>query len=168
MAEHTFDPTKPVQTRDGREVKIFSTTVKNDIGSIVGIVIQHDGHENHLAWMSDGRIFEHLTSHPNGVPGDLVNVSPIPKGLRCFAETKALVEDVPANETIFNLDDLTDYLDKEGLVVVPWDPKQEMVDAMVAAFNKDRASWDLVWQAAITAWEEEPDTPVLANKEPET
>lgn len=52
----TLDPTKPVQTRDGRKARILETAMKGD-RPIVGIVTDHDGVEHVSTWPTDGRFF---------------------------------------------------------------------------------------------------------------
>lgn len=65
-----FDPTKPVQTRDGRAARIICTDRVNDPWSIVALVSAYDGQECILRLTSNGRIF----NRPHSDPHDLVNI----------------------------------------------------------------------------------------------
>lgn len=66
-----FDPTKPVQTRDGRKVRILDVNLKSNIGNIVA-AIQRPGsdQENVRVLYADG----HFSSSGSELPLDLVNV----------------------------------------------------------------------------------------------
>lgn len=66
----TFDPTKPVRTRDGRKARIVAAGVKavNDY-TILCIVENPDGTESPVALRSDGRVGMYSNSG-----FDLVNV----------------------------------------------------------------------------------------------
>lgn len=67
-----FDPTKPVQTRDGRPVRILATGISSPDGPIVALVASSSvpGREYALHFYEDGRYAEDYTS-----ADDLVNVS---------------------------------------------------------------------------------------------
>jgi hypothetical protein len=73
--EKKFDPTKPVQTRDGRKARIVATGLNCIQGSIVAVVTHQDGGEYASHFFDDGRYI-------SGVEGDLdlVNV-PEKRGL---------------------------------------------------------------------------------------
>lgn len=65
-----FDPSKPVQTRDGRKATILKTDFRNTTYPIVAVI--HYDKEDHLrTFAADGRFFSH-TDETN--PEDLVNV----------------------------------------------------------------------------------------------
>lgn len=67
----SFDPTKPVQTRDHRKVRILATDVNfgpNNQHMIVGLVTDSDGYESFHYYHSDGSC-DHLIS-----ASDLVNI----------------------------------------------------------------------------------------------
>lgn len=52
-----FDPTKPVQTRDGRKARIICTDMRacNSAYSIIALVTEEDGNEIPYHLMTDGR-----------------------------------------------------------------------------------------------------------------
>lgn len=50
-----FDPTKPVQTRDGRPVRILCTDVKSQRFPIVAAVLDSNGFERVITYATDGR-----------------------------------------------------------------------------------------------------------------
>jgi hypothetical protein len=62
-----IDLTKPVQTRDGRRVRILCADAKGDF-PIIGAVEERDGTERSVNWMRDGR---YLCSGPS--TSDLLN-----------------------------------------------------------------------------------------------
>ena len=65
----TFDPTKPVQTRDGRKARIICTDLKNPGGeTIVALVYAHDNFEAPILFHSNGRY--HINREN---PRDLIN-----------------------------------------------------------------------------------------------
>lgn len=64
-----FDPTKPVQTRDGRPVTILAMGVDSPDGPIVALVTCPAGYVNAMHFYSDGRYLAGYDS-----PDDLVNV----------------------------------------------------------------------------------------------
>jgi hypothetical protein len=53
--EKKFDPTKPVQTRDGRKARIVATGLNCIQGSIVAVVTHQDGGEYASHFFDDGR-----------------------------------------------------------------------------------------------------------------
>ena len=62
----SFDPTKPVQTRDGRKVVLWERKLKG--GRICG-AIEYGGHETVHSWLDDG-----MSSPTEKNSIDLVNV----------------------------------------------------------------------------------------------
>jgi hypothetical protein len=67
--EKKLDLTKPVQTRDGRKVTIYTTEHNSQTGySIVGAILDENGSATLRQWRADG-----LYSPVNS-PNDLVNV----------------------------------------------------------------------------------------------
>jgi hypothetical protein len=65
-----FDPTKPVQTREGQPARIVASDMKNDVYPIVAIVTMLDGEECVSTHTSEGK-FEATC----GISmGDLVNI----------------------------------------------------------------------------------------------
>lgn len=68
-----LDLNKPVQTRDGRPVRILCTNRKSKY-PIVGLVLKEDGSETTESWLADGGYH-----YPAGIgENDLVNVPPKP------------------------------------------------------------------------------------------
>lgn len=65
-----FDPTKPVQTRNGRPVRILATDRKHGEYPIVGLITRPCGEEELETWTKDGKTIDATSSHRN----DLVNV----------------------------------------------------------------------------------------------
>lgn len=63
-----IDLTKPVQTRDGRRVRILCADAKGDF-PIIGAVEERDGTERSGSWMRDGR---YLCTGPS--TSDLLNL----------------------------------------------------------------------------------------------
>jgi len=63
-----IDLTKPVQTRDGRKVRVLCTDMKSET-PIVGVVTQPAGKEEACWWYADGRY-----SLTPGHSADLINV----------------------------------------------------------------------------------------------
>lgn len=63
-----FDPTKPVQTRDGRPARILATDLKSSHGAIVAIV-NTEGEERAIHFHASGHYFTETESAI-----DLVNV----------------------------------------------------------------------------------------------
>jgi len=57
----TIDFTKPVQTRDGRKVRILCTDRQGE-KPVVGLAAERDGSDSIFAWSADGR---HLHGCPN-------------------------------------------------------------------------------------------------------
>lgn len=93
--ERKFDPTKPVQTRDGRKARIVSTDVLRDDGRVIlALITIRPGHETPYVLQSDGR------GHSAGeVPYDLVNI-PNKKWFNVFrnyGEAFFFVANVPHN-----------------------------------------------------------------------
>ena len=54
-----LDLTKPVQTRDGRKVRVLCTDMKSEHDTVVGLV-ETGGIESTSTWQSDGRFFSNL------------------------------------------------------------------------------------------------------------
>lgn len=68
----TIDFNRPIQTRDGRPVRILCTDKSSYVNrSVVGLVRKDDGEETVYCWNSHGTSFERESSH-NDV--DLINV----------------------------------------------------------------------------------------------
>lgn len=66
----TIDWTKPVQTKTGRNVEIFTTMAKGDY-PVVGQIEQREGYGCMIyTWTIDGKYFSEVTDDPL----DLVNV----------------------------------------------------------------------------------------------
>jgi hypothetical protein len=65
----TFDPTKPVQTRDGRKARIICTDV-DGAKTIIALVKDSVGDEIPRCYFQDGRYFTYESHSPN----DLINV----------------------------------------------------------------------------------------------
>jgi hypothetical protein len=68
----SIDFTKPVQTRDGRKVRILCTDAKSAAGAIVGLVISAGNQEYVEHWFSDGCFMADKTNDDR----DLINVPP--------------------------------------------------------------------------------------------
>lgn len=64
-----IDFNKPVQTRDGRKVRILCTDMKGGGDSVAGL-INDDGEETTHSWLSDGSFISHKISDST----DLINV----------------------------------------------------------------------------------------------
>lgn len=77
---NTFDPTKPVQTRDGRKVEIKSTSMQGAF-TIIGYI---EGNSAPKSWKPDGRFFE-----INQASCDLINIPAEPK-LRAWTGVEAI------------------------------------------------------------------------------
>lgn len=67
----SFDPTKPVQTRNGKCARIISTDVDNKIFPIVALTYGIDGEEICASYMIDGKYF----THGEESDLDLINIS---------------------------------------------------------------------------------------------
>ena len=66
-----FDPTKPVQTRDGRAARIICADRKMALGTIVALVTNEDGSESHIITCGDtGR----RSGYTLDGPFDLINI----------------------------------------------------------------------------------------------
>lgn len=65
-----FDPTKPVQTRDGRKARIIDTKLQA-AQPIAAAVLNTYGTEYVLTFREDGRFYEDLDSQS---PDDLINI----------------------------------------------------------------------------------------------
>jgi len=65
----TFDPTKPVQTRDGRKARIICTDANNH-QPIVALITEQDGHEYTRDYTKDGFYF--MCSEQSS--SDLINI----------------------------------------------------------------------------------------------
>jgi hypothetical protein len=68
MSNKPLDFSKPVQTRDGRAVRILCTNAKNRSNPVIGLIDAGD-RESLVEWRSDGRYFGNTESEC-----DLVNV----------------------------------------------------------------------------------------------
>lgn len=68
-----FDPTKPVQTRDGRKARIICTDVRDDYYPIMALVQGCTG-EYAMSYTGDGS--HHHRSHVGDLPDDLINIPP--------------------------------------------------------------------------------------------
>jgi hypothetical protein len=86
--EKKFDPTKPVQTRDGRKARIVDTNFKGILGQgqIVAIVSEPSGYETLVVYCDDGQMYEDRNDVRNlvNVPekrGFWVNFYPDQNGL---------------------------------------------------------------------------------------
>ena len=69
-----LDLTKPVQTRDGRPVRILANDMKTD-QPVVGVVTNNDGREFLAQWDVSGKFYQRS---PHEGPIDLINVPPKP------------------------------------------------------------------------------------------
>jgi hypothetical protein len=85
----TFDPTKPVQTRDGRKARIICTDLNDCDGEkIVALISYGDGHEEPSTFYPDGKYYRSrectddlinvpemisywMNVYPSGLPGYL-------------------------------------------------------------------------------------------------
>lgn len=66
----TFDPTKPVRTRDGRPARILAADVKDPDGrAIVAAISRNDSKEELYTFQANGRYSLEFTN-----PRDLVNI----------------------------------------------------------------------------------------------
>lgn len=68
-----FDPTKPVQTRDGRKARIICTDVNHKFYPIMALVQDFDGSEYAVSFTVDGCA---LHQGDDELPKDLVNTPP--------------------------------------------------------------------------------------------
>jgi hypothetical protein len=66
----TFDPTKPVQTRDGRKARIICTDMVDERYPIVALITEETDREFPVSFTADGRILDSAREHDN----DLVNI----------------------------------------------------------------------------------------------
>lgn len=74
----TFDPAKPVRTRDGRPARIVATDAKIDEYPIVALVLDEDGREHNEGYTAEGRYYgPSVYGSPKDHPTDLVNVPEI-------------------------------------------------------------------------------------------
>lgn len=69
MNARSFDPTKPVQTRDGRKVELLRHNL-NTVYSIVAIITEKDGTETGMFYTEDGEWMKGLEGHKD----DLINI----------------------------------------------------------------------------------------------
>lgn len=69
MNEPKLDLTRPVQTRDGRAVRILCTDAKSP-QSVIGLVADPDGKEHNTSWQANG-LWGYGDSHSSS---DLINV----------------------------------------------------------------------------------------------
>lgn len=58
MTTKTFDPTKPVQTRDGRKARIICTDRKGTEYPIIALVEDEDGEEGDYAFSATGSYWD--------------------------------------------------------------------------------------------------------------
>lgn len=66
-----FDPSKPVQTRDGRPARVLAVGLKNIDYPIVAAWVTLSGQETAGIFTLDGRFrLDHSSGHPN----DLINI----------------------------------------------------------------------------------------------
>ena len=65
-----LDLTKPVQTRDGREVRVLCTDTKGATYPVVGLVTDEDGDEEETSWTTGGD----FNIDDSGDDTDLINV----------------------------------------------------------------------------------------------
>lgn len=72
MSDTNFDPTKPVQTRDGRKARIICTDRRDRHFPIVALVGNSD---EPMTYTSCGR-FDVMESDAFDTPSDLINVEP--------------------------------------------------------------------------------------------
>lgn len=68
----SIDFTKPIQTRDGRKVRILCTDRRGGLYPVVGMVMDDRGIETTHCWTLSGA----LVVGESGFPNDLVNVPP--------------------------------------------------------------------------------------------
>ena len=74
----TFDPTKPVQTRDGRKARIVATGLVGATYPIVAIVTEEDGDEASDNYLDTGQAYLHAYPHND----DLINIPEVPAHLK--------------------------------------------------------------------------------------
>lgn len=72
---NTFDPTKPVQTRDGRKVRILCRDFKSPDYSIIGLIERGADDEQVQSWTNSGRAYTDSIVNPD----DLINIPAEPK-----------------------------------------------------------------------------------------
>ena len=65
----SFDPTKPVQTRDGRKARILATDLIVTSYTLVGAIICSDGEERIYTFLPNGR-----TNNVDESRTDLINI----------------------------------------------------------------------------------------------
>ena len=72
MCKCILDRTKPVQTRDGRQVRsiCWDYLTTNNVYMVAGVVKQLSGYDSYTIWHLGGR----LSGNRMENPGDLVNV----------------------------------------------------------------------------------------------
>lgn len=73
----TFDPTKPVQTRDGRKARILLTNLAGNEYPIVAVYEDEEGDEYSETYRLDGYCYSSRESDK-----DLVNIPVVPCGYR--------------------------------------------------------------------------------------
>ena len=69
-----IDFTKPVQTRDGRAVRILTTDTKNTLFPVVGLITGSDGNEYPESWTAEGMNIDGSNCTNDE---DLINVDPL-------------------------------------------------------------------------------------------
>ena len=137
-----FDPTLPVQTKRGNHVRLFNENL-DAIFSLVGIE-KGDNGDIVGQWDCFGKHIDGMNCM------DLVNIPPIPKGLRGLE----LHEDGAPNREWLHMDDLIAYLDKYDLFVGPREATRNMWDTIVEGVQHDPTN-EYTWTAAIKAWEQD-------------
>lgn len=66
-----FDPTKPVQTRDGRKARIICNGINNPSYNMAAVVAEHDGAENVSIYGAQGEFYVNVREPSDS---DLVNI----------------------------------------------------------------------------------------------
>lgn len=74
IAEHTFDTTKPVRTRDGRKARILCTDSNNNDYPIVALVTESNGEEESDEYTAQGHYYSTAGLNIAASPADLINV----------------------------------------------------------------------------------------------
>ncbi|NIA67799.1 hypothetical protein HBA54_04275 [Pelagibius litoralis] len=73
----TFDPTKPVQTRDGRKARIICTDRRTTVYSILALITENDGYEYIESYTKAGHRYGDEDCDSCSV--DLINIPEEPK-----------------------------------------------------------------------------------------
>jgi hypothetical protein len=144
----TFDPTKPVQTRDGRKARIICTDVNNPDFPIVAVLTRRGpGTEGVVSYTAKGH-YRKREPHPS----DLINTPTIPRGLRGLEQH--ICSDGPDSEWVVSWSGLLSYLNDNGLAVVPRSTTRAMREAVKYEGGGYLSNQ---WTAAIQAYEEAED-----------